>query len=1287
MSNNSTSSGNGCDPSTFLGLLNCASSPNAAQTPNTLKASIIAAFSGFGIQFLAFILLRLRLTRIYVPRSYLVPKSQRVPQPPRGLIGWLYPIFTTTNLTLIQRCGLDAYFFLRYLRLLLKIFLPTSILVLPILLPINQTGGGDQDGLFAYSIQNVSSAGAGGKLWAHLILAVLFIFWVFYVVFTELRGYVRVRQAYLTSPQHRIRASATTVLVAGIPNKWLTFEALSGLYDVFPGGIRNIWINRNYDELSKKVKQRDSIARQLESAETSLIVLCHRKNAKAEKKRAKAQGGKRKTREEKKQDQERDDKDARKMAEGRGVSAGEQHEVSEGMQEILETERRQHEELQKSHSNNNPFGLVGQGLGAVGQGLGQFGKGFGKLGGRVIADVDNNLIKTVKGIDHMADEANTSGIPGLGASYVDDDSLYRDPTAHASDSSLTPEEAHPGRDLRSQFPKREAKEVTAGLSVQLPPQKPNPFASNRDSYHAQRVSPTGSDGVDHGLPSVNVVRPSSDTRPAESLEIQEPHAPTKHNALWSIFGNNDRSLAVPSPRPHVAESDDEFPLSADTSESNDKHDDKFSKSKMAEKVSFGKQSSTEAKIAYPEAMREDLNTIAAEEQAVWRNYISEKDRATKRLPIRPWLFALPFMGKKVDKIYYLRGELARLNTEIEADQNETERFPLMNSAFIQFNHQIAAHMCCQSLNHHAPLQMAPRIVEISPGDVIWDNMAVKWWERYLRFFLVLLACAGMTVLWAAPVAFTSVLNKVTTLSGVSPWLTDIANSSSVATSIIQGVLPPVLLSLILLLAPLIFRALITQQGVPTGTIRELGVQKWYFAFLFILVFLLVSLVNGITTFLNAIADNPISVPSALAQNLPGAATYFYSYLIVQALGNSAGALLQTFTLFMWFVWASIADSTARDKFKRQTQLSTVEWGSFFPVFTNFAVIGIIYSMIAPLILVFMLFIFALFWIVYRFNVLYVNAQQTDTGGRLFPVAINQLFVGIYFLELCLIGLFFTLTTGSSFPQGGIMIAMLIITAVYQILLNSAFAPFFEYLPITLEDEAVMRDAEFARIQAAKFNHSSDADKEEFEEGLTEIERHERKLRLWRSSEEKRSAEDPVEGTPVLDGRSGSAPKTLASLPIDQKNAWHTRARQPFTAEGLRKVGPDAVARLRYLADGKRREPQHDTEAQKSIGDVLYGDFAEDLEDLAPEDRDLLVRYAFQHSALRARRPVVWIPRDKLGVSDDEIRRTKQMSTVEVDSQQKTAIWMSNDGTALDHKGRVVFRKSPPDFSNVDLVVL
>ena len=133
------------------------------------------------------------------------------------------------------------------------------------------------------------------------------------------------------------------------------------------------------------------------------------------------------------------------------------------------------------------------------------------------------------------------------------------------------------------------------------------------------------------------------------------------------------------------------------------------------------------------------------------------------------------------------------------------------------------------------------------------------------------------------------------------------------------------------------------------------------------------------------------------------------------------------------------------------------------------------------------------------------------------------------------------------------------------------------------------------------------------------------------------------------------------------------------------------------ANGNTANPQttkaQDIEAQKTVGDVLFSGFADELEDLTPDERDLLVRYAFQHSALRAKRPVIWIPRDRLGVSDDEIKRAKKMSTVSVqDSEkggqvEKTDIWMSNEGTALDGKGRVVFRRSPPDFAAVDLITL
>jgi len=111
----------------------------------------------------------------------------------------------------------------------------------------------------------------------------------------------------------------------------------------------------------------------------------------------------------------------------------------------------------------------------------------------------------------------------------------------------------------------------------------------------------------------------------------------------------------------------------------------------------------------------------------------------------------------------------------------------------------------------------------------------------------------------------------------------------------------------------------------------------------------------------------------------------------------------------------------------------------------------------------------------------------------------------------------------------------------------------------------------------------------------------------------------------------------------------------------------------------RKRKHRDIEAQKKIADALYGGYHDEIEDLTPDERDVLVRHAFQHYALRARRPTVWIPRDDIGVSDDEIRRTRDFAGQN--------IWISNVGAALDGKGSVVYGRNPPDFTEFDLINL
>jgi len=245
-----------------------------------------------------------------------------------------------------------------------------------------------------------------------------------------------------------------------------------------------------------------------------------------------------------------------------------------------------------------------------------------------------------------------------------------------------------------------------------------------------------------------------------------------------VLGINDRSLELPSPQPHTGE-DDDFPLHASAPRPKDPYaPDKRGEAgggsgSWTDKLIFWKKSNSDESSRpeeYPVAINSDRDEDKYGEP-LWRRYIEPNQRDTMRLPLAGWMPTLPLVGKKVDKIYHLRRELARLDVEIEVEQTGEEKYPFMNSAFIQFNHQVAAHMACQSLSHHVPQSMAPRLVEISPDDVIWNNMSVKWWERYIRMALVLAVCAAMIILYAIPVSFTSLLSKSPTFPANTPGCT------------------------------------------------------------------------------------------------------------------------------------------------------------------------------------------------------------------------------------------------------------------------------------------------------------------------------------------------------------------------------------------------------------------------------------------------------------------------------------------------------------------------------------
>ncbi|KAE8849247.1 hypothetical protein PTNB73_04998 [Pyrenophora teres f. teres] len=1154
--------------------------------------------------------------KIYYYKTAFVPVAKRIPAPVTAIESFK-TVFTISDSELVRIAGVDGYLFLQYLQLLLRIFVPMALVILPILLPINRIGDEPgTSGLDSFAWPNVGVPEKHNRLWAHLILAVCVIVWVCFNFYLALRQFVRLRQTVLTRPDHRIRASATTILVQSIPKKWLTVAALDALYDVFPGGIKDIWINRDYDDLMEKVEKRTKIARALEAAETNLIIACTQKHKKMEEKAAKEAGKRKKTRKEKKQDEAMQNHAINQETHDHGVDAGNPHEIEQQLQKVLEESPSSSSSSSRSSSPDRkraklPIAFLGDGMHAVGEGFRDVGEGVDRFNKKVYGGMRGVFGgKQRRAQPQSKEPANPDGHVNSGDGTMET-------------SPLSADFQHRGASTDTDTP-----------------------LAKKETY--------GSDGTvsDPNSPKTDLKAPAAEVDDPKPANIGWKHPFQTLKAVY--VGHGD----FVSPKPFQKEGE-ELPLQV----------------KDPEKTKYNMAG------LYDESMEEDG------EDALWRKYLKPKDRETMRIPLFNWSWwpSIPLIGKKVDTIYYCRKELARLNAEIADDQAHPERFPLMNSAFIQFNHQVAAHMACQSLSYHIPRQMNPRTVEVNPNYVMWENLTMKWWERYLRMFGVVLIIVGLIIFWGIPVTFTGALSQIETLTDTLHWLRWLNTLPGWLLSFIQGVLPPAFLAILFAVLPLILRFLAGVTGTTTLGERELLVQNFYFAFVFVQLFLVVSISTGITATIDTLLKNPVSIPQTLAKNLPKAANYFFSYMILQSLSISSGTLLQIGAVVV-IIFLRFLDTTPREKVSRVLQRPGINWGTMIPVYTNFGAIGIIYSVVSPLILIMMLITFSLFWFTYRYQMIYVSYAKAETNGLIFPKAVNQLFTGLYFLELCLVGLFFlqedTEGKQSCFPHAIVMIIMSIFTVLFQVVLNRAFGPLFTYLPITFEDEAVMRDEEWQRAQASRWEKNNNSEHQSLnsqQDGYWPGDEHEQAQRDEQNKQQLESYELSNLDSNVQSASYAQSPRPNTS----RKTSWANRSRRSSHSRRQKKSQKhkdplDILANTLKKGLDDVAKPIRDAEAQVLPAGNLFDEVDDELADIEPEARQKLIKRSFQHPATRAIQPAVWIPHDELGVAKDEIERTSAFTK---------RVWITSVNARLDAGGKVIYRGLPPDrdpFENIEV---
>lgn len=245
---------------------------------------------------------------------------------------------------------------------------------------------------------------------------------------------------------------------------------------------------------------------------------------------------------------------------------------------------------------------------------------------------------------------------------------------------------------------------------------------------------------------------------------------------------------------------------------------------------------------------------------------------------------------------------------------------LRSVAIIRFSSLFTAHLVLQATTSSEPFKMKAHIL----SDKAYDgrrHIFKSRLERSIHSISITVILNVLEIVWAVPIAMTGLLSQLSYLDTIS---IDLADLSEWQVSAIQGLAPQAALSLLMYCFPYIICALSNFFVHFEGSSVETLIQRHYFTFLYVQLFLVVSISSGITTMIPDLVSGFQSIPLILARNLPKSCNYFFSYLILQA-------VVQTSTILFQLpdgLWRGLRRGQAEHSMKR------VRWSLVYPVFAN-----------------------------------------------------------------------------------------------------------------------------------------------------------------------------------------------------------------------------------------------------------------------------------------------------------------------------------------------------------------
>ncbi|KAG6811557.1 hypothetical protein H0H92_006861 [Tricholoma furcatifolium] len=389
---------------------------------------------------------------------------------------------------------------------------------------------------------------------------------------------------------------------------------------------------------------------------------------------------------------------------------------------------------------------------------------------------------------------------------------------------------------------------------------------------------------------------------------------------------------------------------------------------------------------------------------------------------------------QVDALEYLEKQFKDAD-EVVKKRRRNGRFRATQSAFVTFEKMSSAQIAVQVAHASNPSQITTFLAP-EPRDIVWSNMTPSTANIQTRDAIVVGMMGLLLFFWFFPISALASLLSYKEITKTMPWLGKLIDQNEQIRAIVQNSLPSVAVITLNACLPFLLegmyklaahvdsksdvpQALTYQQGYRARSWVEYSLLKKYFLFLLINVVFIFLLASTYWQLVQDLANSPAKVPEKLAQALQAgrARHFFLSYVILQ-------------------------------DFAELNAPPMINYGVVYPQAILMFVITLLYSVVQPLIVVFVFY------------------KPYESQGQAWPITFIRLIWGVVIFLLFMIGIF---TLRQSYIISSLLVPLLFGTIVWSWYVDKSLKPLSKFVSLSSVFE-VQRGEETADVSRLKAGH-------------------------------------------------------------------------------------------------------------------------------------------------------------------------------------------------------------------------